>query len=104
MNAVRHAVCGVDPQSWIPQGFHPFPGSPPAEATRCVVLLKHRGGEWVGPRLAYYVDGEFQNFDPDVAARGGWCIYAWRPAHASDISRVPRLTATESSNDSGRAQ
>lgn len=102
MNAARHAVCRIDPQSWIPQGFHPYPGSPPAEATRCVVLLKHRGGEWVGPRLAYYLNGEFQNYDAESAGRTGWSIYAWRPAQANDVLRVPRLIASLETGIIGR--
>ena len=83
-----HAVqCGTDARGWIPAGYCAWPDLSPEEGARCVVLLKHPGGEWRGPRLADFIDGRFETGDePD-----GWQVYAWRPANASDAARLPPL-------------
>jgi hypothetical protein len=89
MTRAHAANCGPDPRGWIPPGYCAFPDVRPEEGARCVVLLKHGGGEWRGPRLAHFIDGTFEGLDAQGDAPDGWQVYAWRPANANDTARLP---------------
>ncbi len=84
-------ACGPDPRGWIPAGYCAYPDVQPQDGARVVVLLKHPGGEWRGPRLAYFSDGVFEGHDAQGDAPDGWQVYAWRPATMNDESRLPPM-------------
>ena len=90
MNSSQTA-CGPDPRGWIPAGYCAYPDVQPQDGARVVVLLKHPGGEWRGPRLAYFSDGVFEGHDAQGDAPDGWQVYAWRPATMNDESRLPPM-------------